>query len=66
MFIQTETTPNPATLKFLPGLSIMDEGTADYQNADDAGNSPTLWLSLILMLLRISLKKRKINYLNHL
>ena len=40
MFIQTETTPNPATLKFLPGLSVMDEGTADYQNADDAGNSP--------------------------
>jgi len=36
MFIQTETTPNPATLKFLPGLSVMDEGTADYQNADDA------------------------------
>jgi len=40
MFIQTETTPNPATLKFLPGLSVMDEGTADYQNADDAENSP--------------------------
>ena len=40
MFIQTETTPNPATLKFLPGLSVMDEGTADYQTADDAGNSP--------------------------
>ena len=40
MFIQTETTPNPATLKFLPGLSVMEEGTADYQTADDAGNSP--------------------------
>ena len=40
MFIQTEQTPNPQTLKFLPGKVVMDEGTAFYQNVDEAGNSP--------------------------
>lgn len=40
MFIQTETTPNPATLKFLPGTGIMPEGTADYRSAAEAANSP--------------------------
>ncbi|MBT4950813.1 MAG: NifU family protein, partial [Pelagibacteraceae bacterium] len=32
MFIQTEQTPNPQTLKFLPGKVVMVEGTAFYQN----------------------------------
>ena len=40
MFIQTETTPNPATLKFLPGREILKSGTLDYQSADEAGSSP--------------------------
>lgn len=40
MFIQTESTPNPATLKFLPGQSVLGAGTADFPNADTAGNSP--------------------------
>lgn len=40
MFIQTESTPNPATLKFLPGQSVLDMGTADFPNVDAAGNSP--------------------------
>ena len=40
MFIQTETTPNPATLKFLPGEVVLGDGTADYPSADTAGNSP--------------------------
>jgi len=40
MFIQTESTPNPATLKFLPGQSVMDVGTADFPTADTAGKSP--------------------------
>ena len=40
MFIQTEQTPNPKTLKFLPGKVVMDEGTAFYQNIDEASNSP--------------------------
>ncbi len=30
MFIQTETTPNPATLKFLPGETVLASGTADF------------------------------------
>ena len=30
MFIQTEPTPNPATLKFLPGRAVMDSGTANF------------------------------------
>ncbi len=40
MFIQTESTPNPATLKFLPGQEVLDMGTADFPNADAAGASP--------------------------
>lgn len=40
MFIQTETTPNPATLKFLPGQQVMPTGTADYAKIEDAGDSP--------------------------
>ena len=40
MFIQTEQTPNPQTLKFLPGKVVMTEGTAFYQNVEDASNSP--------------------------
>ena len=40
MFIQTESTPNPATLKFLPGQSVLDVGTADFPSADTAAASP--------------------------
>jgi len=40
MFIQTEQTPNPQTLKFLPGRVIMDKGTAFFQNSEEANNSP--------------------------
>ncbi|MEP5728404.1 MAG: NifU family protein [Sulfitobacter sp.] len=40
MFIQTESTPNPATLKFLPGQSVLDMGTADFPTPDNAGSSP--------------------------
>lgn len=40
MFIQTESTPNPATLKFLPGQTVLETGTADFPNADSADKSP--------------------------
>ncbi|MFN3606201.1 MAG: NifU family protein [Cypionkella sp.] len=40
MFIQTESTPNPATLKFLPGQEVLDMGTADFPNAEAAATSP--------------------------
>ncbi|SUZ31951.1 Fe/S biogenesis protein NfuA [Roseibaca ekhonensis] len=40
MFIQTESTPNPATLKFIPGQDVMEVGTADFPSADTAGTSP--------------------------
>jgi len=40
MFIQTESTPNPATLKFLPGQTVLEMGTADFPSADTAGTSP--------------------------
>jgi len=40
MFIQTEQTPNPQTLKFLPGKVVMEDGTAFFQNIEDASNSP--------------------------
>jgi len=40
MFIQTESTPNPATLKFLPGQTVLDLGTADFPSAEAADKSP--------------------------
>jgi hypothetical protein len=40
MFIQTESTPNPATLKFLPGQSVLEMGTADFPSAETAEKSP--------------------------
>ncbi len=40
MFIQTETTPNPATLKFLPGCDVMPRGTANFTGPEDAARSP--------------------------
>ncbi len=40
MFIETEQTPNPATLKFLPGRSVMAQGTADFTSAEAAERSP--------------------------
>jgi Fe-S cluster biogenesis protein NfuA len=40
MFIQTEQTPNPATLKFLPGRAVMEAGTAHFDAAEECGRSP--------------------------
>src|SRR5215212_11368130 len=40
MFIQTEATPNPATLKFLPGRVVMAEGTFDARDPKGAAASP--------------------------
>src|SRR3982751_7123593 len=40
MLIQTETTPNPSTLKFLPGERVMEAGTRDFATPEDAGASP--------------------------
>ena len=42
MFIQTESTPNPATLKFLPGKVVLEDGTADFRDASTAGDSSPL------------------------
>jgi Fe-S cluster biogenesis protein NfuA len=40
MFIETETTPNPATLKFLPGEQVMAAGTREFTSEEDAAASP--------------------------
>ncbi|MGL5837392.1 MAG: NifU family protein [Sphingorhabdus sp.] len=40
MIIETETTPNPATIKFLPGHSVMDAGTRDFADPEEAEASP--------------------------
>ena len=40
MFIQTEATPNPATLKFLPGRAVLEAGTLDMPNKQAAAQSP--------------------------
>src|ERR1700675_2107669 len=40
MFIQTEATPNPATLKFIPGRTVLDGGTMEFANREAAARSP--------------------------
>lgn len=40
MFIQTEATPNPATLKFLPGRAVLENGTLDFRDSEHAAQSP--------------------------
>lgn len=40
MFIQTETTPNPQTLKFIPGVPVLESGTHNFINAEQAAISP--------------------------
>jgi Fe-S cluster biogenesis protein NfuA len=40
MFIQTEATPNPATLKFLPGRDVLGNGTMEFRDRSDAARSP--------------------------
>src|ERR1700751_3133601 len=40
MFIQTEATPNPATMKFLPGRAVLEHGTLDLRDAVQAEQSP--------------------------
>ncbi len=40
MFIQTEATPNPETLKFIPGVEVMESGTANFTSVEEAARSP--------------------------
>ena len=40
MFIQTEATPNPATLKFIPGKPVLSSGTMDFRDISEASKSP--------------------------
>ena len=40
MFIQTEATPNPATLKFIPGRTVLDSGTMEFTDREQAARSP--------------------------
>ena len=40
MNIKTELTPNPSSLKFLPGQAVMEKGTADFRNMEEANRSP--------------------------
>src|SRR6476646_3154030 len=40
MFIQTEPTPNPATLKFIPGKTVLGDGTVDFRDKGEASTSP--------------------------
>ncbi len=42
MFIQTEETPNPATLKFIPGRDVLGSGTADFTESQDAATRSPL------------------------
>jgi Fe-S cluster biogenesis protein NfuA len=40
MFIQTEATPNPATLKFIPGQNVLGQGAMEFRSKDAAANAP--------------------------
>lgn len=40
MFIQTEATPNPATIKFLPGEAVLEKSLAEFKSSDEAKHSP--------------------------
>lgn len=40
MFIQTEATPNPAALKFIPGQTVLSSGTMEFKTSDEASQSP--------------------------
>jgi Fe-S cluster biogenesis protein NfuA len=40
MFIQTEATPNPATLKFIPGRPVLDHGTLEFRDRSESKASP--------------------------
>lgn len=40
MFIQTEATPNPATIKFLPGRTVLESGVAEFKTAEEAAAQP--------------------------
>jgi len=40
MFIQTEATPNPATLKFLPGQNVLGQGAMEFRSPEAAANAP--------------------------
>src|ERR1700684_572975 len=40
MFIQTKATPNPATLKFIPGRAVLDSGTMEFADREAAARSP--------------------------
>ena len=48
MFIQTESTPNPATLKFLPGHTVLQNGTADFPSSENSEKSPLAKRILVL------------------
>ncbi|WAJ29055.1 NifU family protein [Antarcticirhabdus aurantiaca] len=47
MFIQTEATPNPATLKFLPGRIVLESGTAEFREGEDAASRSGLAARLL-------------------
>ena len=40
MFIQTEDTPNPATLKFIPGVDVLPDSSAEFSSTEEAKTSP--------------------------
>lgn len=53
MFIQTQDTPNPNCLKFIPGVTVLDSGTKDFPNGQSAFCSPLakfVELSLVTIL----------------
>ena len=52
MFIQTEPTPNPATLKFLPGQAVLPGDTAEFVSAEEAAG----YIRLVMLVNDVSLR----------
>ena len=70
MFIQTEETPNPATMKFLPGRDVMGTGTLEITSAEAAAASPLAQalfglLERLASLLQIAGAQRGLGQLRH-
>ena len=57
MFIQTETTPNPNSIKFFPGRGVLETGTRDFPNMREAACSPLAkYVEILFYSLFITLK----------
>ena len=58
MFIQTEETPNPATLKFLPGKILLEKGTLEFKSPEEATKTLLPASYLLMQTLKVFLLEK--------